>query len=338
MSSRTTSDSSRLVIGTVRTGLLRHSSAVSQDLAVRLLRLIPSEHVARAERPLPYAVSPELLTGIDCALPSRNGSRVRGVGTLASRATITGGRVLQSSAYATVVPSESSYRLPWSHYLARPGVIEAIGKCNFPDMADGFTAEEQRHRRIASSVIADQAMDRVQSSPLLDGKRPFAAPRITLHWAFETAASPETAASGRLGFVVVNDELRTMKLTSGDFSLEGMLAFCEDLALHDWLLSTLLTLIDRAGFGQDAWARTISRIRPAVDHILHLWAPGTRFPEEFMPLWSDLDKHLGLTQQWEISVNRIRDQLSLGTLLTMLGSLEKGMGRHEPSALRGEPF
>lgn len=338
MSSRTTSEPSRLTIGTVRTGLLRHSSAVSQDLAARLLRLVASEHVARAERPRTYAVSPELLTGVDCALPSHNGSQVRGVGTLASRATITGGRILQSSTYTTVVRAERSYRQPWAHYLARPGVVEAIGKCSLEDTAAGFTADGRGSRGIATTVIADRAMDRVQSSLLLDGKRPFAAPRTTLHWSFETASFSGKAGSGRLKFVIVNDELRTLRLVSDETPLEVALAFCEDVALHDWLLSTLLTLIDRAGFGQGGWDRAISRIRPAVDHLLHLWMPGARFPEEFAPLWSSLDKHLGFTRQWEISVNRIRDQLSLGTLLTMLSSLEKGIEGHEPAAPRRTEF
>ena len=338
MSSRTPSESPRLTIGTVRTGLLRHSSAVSQELATRLLRLVPSEHVARSERPRPYAVSPELLTGVDCPLPSRNGSRVRGVGTLASRATITGGRVLQSCAYTTIRRAERSYRLPWSHYLARPGVVEAIGKANFPDMADGFTADDRGFRGIETTVIADRSMDLVQSSRMLDGKRPFAAPRTTLHWAFETAPSGREAESGRRAFVIVNDELRTLRLAANAAPLETVLDFCEDLALHDWLLSTLLTLIDRAGFGQDDWTRTTDRIRPTVDHLLHLWWPGARIPEGFMPFWDSLDKRLGFRKQWEMSVNRIRDQLALGTLLTMLSSLESGTRKHESPLSRPAPL
>ncbi|MEO3782787.1 SCO2521 family protein [Actinocorallia sp. B10E7] len=338
MSSRTHSEPPRLTVGTVRTGLLRHSSAVSRELAIRLLRLVPSEHVAWSARPRAYAVSPELLTGVDCPLPSRNGSRVRGVGTLASRATITGGRILQSSAHTTVVRAERSYRQPWSHYLARPGVVEAIGKPNFQDIADGFTADDRGFRGIETTIIADRAMDLVQASRLLDGKRPFAAPRTTLHWAFETPPSEGAAESGRLTFVIVNDELRTLRLAANTASLGTVLDFCEDLALHDWLLSTLLTLIDRAGFGQDDWTRVTNRIRPTVDHLLHLWWPGARVPEEFMPFWDSLDKRLGFKQQWEMSVNRIRDQLALGTLLTMLGSLENGTEKHESPLPRSAPF
>jgi len=338
MPSRTNSESPRLTVGTVRTGLLRHSSAVSQELATRLLRLVPSEHVARSERPRAYAVSPELLTGVDCLLPSRNGSRVRGVGTLASRATITGGRVLQASAHTTVVRAERSYRQPWSHYLARPGVVEAIGRLNVKDVADGFTTDDRGFRGIETTIIADRAMDLVQASPLLDGKRPFAALRTTLHWAFETPAPEGPAESGRLAFVIVNDELRTLRLTATAAPLETVLDFCEDLALHDWLLSTLLTLIDRAGFGQDDWTRVTSRVRPTVDHLLHLWWPGARVPEGFMPFWDSLDKSLGFRQQWEMSVNRIRDQLALGTLLTMLSSLESGTEKHESPLTRSTAF
>jgi len=328
MSSRTTSETTRLTIGTVRTGLLRHSSAVSQDRAVQLLGLVPGEHVARSGRPLSYAVSPELLTGIDCALPSSTRSRVRGIGTVASRAVITGGRVVQASAYTTLVRAGHSQRRPWSYYLARPGVVEAIRKINFNDAADGFTAVEDEFRGIRTTILADQVMGLVQESSLLDGKRPFAAQRTTLHWTLESIESRDERKSGHLRFVIVNDVLRTLRIAATPESLGSVVDFCEELALHDWLLGTLLALIDRAGFGQGDWRRTSGGIRPAIDHLLHLWMPGARVSPELLPLRDGLDRRLGLTQQWKASTDRIRDQLSLGVLMNLLDP----PGRQKPEA------
>jgi hypothetical protein len=38
-----------------------------------------------------------------------------------------------------------------------------------------------------------------------------------------------------------------------------------------------------------------------------------------MPLWTDLDQKVRFQQQWQNSIDRIRDQLALHTL-TLLGS------------------
>ena len=75
-------------------------------------------------------LSPDLLTGVDCRLPSNSGRQVRGAGTVVSRAIITGRRILQGSAYTKITSGRENRRLPWSHYLSQPGQIEAVGKAD----------------------------------------------------------------------------------------------------------------------------------------------------------------------------------------------------------------
>ena len=88
----------RLVaMGEVNTGLLRHSTAVSETVASTLVDLVPGIRVRGSKRPIAYVQSPDLLTGIDCPLPVSSGAKVRAVGTAVSRAAITGGHVLQGS-------------------------------------------------------------------------------------------------------------------------------------------------------------------------------------------------------------------------------------------------
>ena len=59
---------------------------------------------------------------------------------------------------------------------------------------------------------------------------------------------------------------------------------------------------------------TISRLRPVIDHLLHLWMPGAQVDRGLMSIWADLERKPGFTRQWEASVNRVRDQVSLHTL------------------------
>src|SRR4051812_47627384 len=99
MAGGTTADQAVLVaLGVVHTGLLQHSTALSAAACQRILALLPGERVHTFERPISYAVSPELLTGVDCQLAGAAGAAPRAVGSVATRAAITGGHVLQGSA------------------------------------------------------------------------------------------------------------------------------------------------------------------------------------------------------------------------------------------------
>ncbi|WP_460363047.1 SCO2521 family protein [Actinocorallia lasiicapitis] len=295
----------------MRTGFARHSRQLSRELASALLDLVPGEQVRHANRPRPYAVSPEPLTGVDCSIPSKNGRRVRGVGTVAARATLTGGRVLQACAYTSLVPSAKGYRLPWSHYLGHPGTVEVLGKMNADDTAAGYAEDERGFLGIQLGVIAEHTMNNVQSSPLLDGGLPVKASRGSWRWAFQC---PEPGGREIFRFKILTDGTRLLRLSIPGQNIPDMLDLIEDMALHDWLLGTVEGILERAELGNGSTSRMVDRVRPVIDHVLHHWMPGARITPELLPLWNALDRVQGLTRQWEISVNRVRDQLALGTI------------------------
>ncbi|MFD0856834.1 SCO2521 family protein [Actinomadura adrarensis] len=332
MSSRTGPETGgtdrELTFGAVRTGLLLHSTAVTQELAAELLGFVPGEQVRQARRPMGYAISPEILTGVDCDLPSRSGSRVRGIGTFASTATITGGRVLQGSSCARVRPAGQDYRMPWSHYLARPGAVEAVGRLNTDDVADGFASGRSRTNGPLVAQIADHVMSKVQSSPLLDGRRPFSCPRTTLRWTLETPPpGPDTI--DRIHFAETDSETRTLRLVLHGGRLPLIRTFVENLALHDWLLTVLRTLVEKAAPGTGGTDKVVARLRPAIDHILHLWMPEARIDQTLRPFWQDLESHSGLTAQWKLLENRIRDQVALA-ILSRQGTTPSTAEHHDP--------
>ncbi|MBW8487683.1 SCO2521 family protein [Actinomadura parmotrematis] len=322
MSSPTTSEGA-LAIGEIRTGFVRHSTEVSLEEASAVLRLVPGEQVRHAGRPRAYAVSPAPLTGVDCAVPSARGRRVQGVGTVTSRATITGGRVLQVCSSATLVRSRAGYRLPWSHYLGRPGVVECLGRVDLRDAAAGFAEAEGGTRGIALGSIAEQVMDRVQGSPLLDGRLPLRAPRGSWRWAVEDGEP-------LFRFTVLRDGTRLVRLAVPGHGAADLLDLVEDLALHDWLLGTVETILGRAGLGSAPPDRTLRHVGPLVGHVLHHWMPAARIRPELVPLWDAVDRVHGLTRQWDALVARVRDQLALDTVAMLAGAAARRDGAAGP--------
>ncbi|GAA3213830.1 SCO2521 family protein [Actinocorallia longicatena] len=319
MSSRTASEGD-LAVGEVRTGFLSHSRALSLEAALILLELVPGEQVRSASRPRAYAVSPEPLTGIDCVLPSLNGRRTRAVGTVASRVTLTGGRILQACSYAEIVRAGSGNRQAWSHYLSHPGVVETLGKLNAEDAAAGFAESERGSRGIEVGIIAEQQMNGVQNSPMLDGVLPVRARRGSWRWAFQR---PEKGGGELFRFKILGDGTRLLRLALPDHGLDDVIDLVEDLALHDWLLSTVEEILERAQLGSGPPAKMLPLVRPVIDHVLHHWMPAARVKPELMPLWATLDRAQGFTRQWDLSVHRVRDQLALNTV-TMLSAASDG--------------
>lgn len=305
-----------LTLGEVHTGVIQHSGAVTGELADELLALVGGIAVRRGERPIAYAVSPDVLTGVDCPLPGRGG-RTRVVGTVASRVMITAGRVLQGSAFVRVEPATSGRRLPWVHYLARPGVAEAIGRLA-PDQVSVDAADKDS---LDLGAIATRTMDSVQGSTRLDRGARLKAPRTVLRWIARTG--PGDAG---LTFTVSDDLTRVVELRADGFCAPDVARFCEDLALHDWLLTTVVSLVELARVGVVPQARVVARLRPAIDHLLHVWMPAARVDPDLAEFWTFLDRYPGLTRQWQATVDRIRDQLALATINIPDGPSADGWG------------
>ncbi|MBD0425130.1 hypothetical protein H0H10_39185 [Streptomyces sp. TRM S81-3] len=317
--------------GEIRTCLLPARQALDVRAAAQLLGLRADERVLLSERPNLYARSPDTLTGIDCPLPSANGAHVRAVGTVAARAALTEGRILQTSAYFRLPASGPDQRQPWGHYLVRPGLLEPFGKLPHEAVAQGVL-DGGRHGELDVGLIAGGLLTRLLRHPLLDQRPPLRSRPTRLRWVALPAEGDQGPSIER--FTLAEDELRTVRLRVPEGTPPADVAgLCDDLALHDWLLTTLVRLLDgirlgsgpppaRVGPPADDRPAVVAALRPAVDHLLHLWMPRARVAKELAPLWEALEERPGFTRQWQALVQRIRDQLTLHAIPSLYREVE----------------
>ncbi|MEV5544751.1 SCO2521 family protein [Streptomyces sp. NPDC052309] len=317
--------------GEIRTCLLPARQALDVRAAAQLLGLRADERVLLSERPNLYARSPDTLTGVDCPLPSANGAHVRAVGTVAARAALTEGRILQTSAYFRLPASGPDQRQPWGHYLVRPGLLEPFGKLPHEAVAQGVL-DGGRHGELDVGLIAGGLLTRLLRHPLLDQRPPLRSRPTRLRWVALPAEGDQGPSIER--FTLAEDELRTVRLRVPEGTPPADVAgLCDDLALHDWLLTTLVRLLDgirlgsgpppaRVGPSADDRPAVVAALRPAVDHLLHLWMPRARVAKELAPLWEALEERPGFTRQWQALVQRIRDQLTLHAIPSLYREVE----------------
>ncbi|WAX80161.1 SCO2521 family protein [Streptomyces sp. KMM 9044] len=332
-----------LACGEVRTSLLPALQALDSRAAALFLGLRADERVLLSERPNRYGRSPDTLTGVDCPLPSANGARVRAVGTVAARAVLTEGRLLQASAYFEVPAGGPDHRRPWGQYLVRPGVVEPFGKLPHEAVAEGVLSGG-RHGDLDIGLIADGLHTRLLRHPLLDHRPPLRSRPTRLRW----VALPADPGAGHSieRFTLAEDELRTVRLRVPEGTPSDRIAgLCDDLALHDWLLTTVVRIFDgirlEAGAGaagapparrrQRPGAEAggehpavVRALRPAVDHLLHLWMPRARVAQDLAPLWDALEERPGFSRQWQTLVQRIRDQLTLHAIPSLHREGDRG--------------
>uniref|UniRef100_A0AAU1ZVF3 SCO2521 family protein n=1 Tax=Streptomyces sp. NBC_00093 TaxID=2975649 RepID=A0AAU1ZVF3_9ACTN len=308
-----------LACGEVRTTLLANSRSLAVGEARELLRLGAADGVRHSTRPNLYVVSPDVLTGVDCLLPTATGARVRAVGTVGARAALTEGRVLQSSARFCVSAAGDDQRRSWGRYLAEPGVLRPVGRLPEPSsVAEGFLEDREQSGRPALGAVAERLLAQVLRHPLLDHRPPVKSRRTHLRWAALRATGATRPSIER--FTLAEDGLRTVKLwlpEGTDWAAAE--TFCADLALHDWLLTTLARLVERGGFGSTDGHEAVRALRPAVG-LLHLWMPMARTENSTTALWETLEREPGFTRQWQTLAQRIRDRLALRAILGGPGS------------------
>jgi hypothetical protein len=298
-----------LTIGEVHTGLLLTSTAVPTDTAVELLAIVPGGSVRTRQRPIRYAWSSEALTGVDCAAPLAEHREVRIVGTPATRVCLTDGRIIQAGTHATFHQDSTGRRRPWSHYLAQPGVLEILGKVSEDSLATGFLGGPSTANDLDLGAVNVRALSSIQRSEHLDHTPPFHSRRTRLRWSAETSDGDQGIA-----FTLGADGLRTVRLRAPEPDPRALADFCADLALHDWLLSTLLDLVDRAVARSRPAAELIDMLRPGIDHLVHAWMPAAHVSRTLDRIWQELDLRSGFSLQWQKTVERIRDQLSVGLI------------------------
>ena len=317
-----------VAVGEIRTGLLRHSGSLPKAAVAELIDLVPGEPVRQSERPIAHALSADVANGVDCLIPAGSGARVRAVGTVLTHAAVVGGRVLQTSSYTRIDPAGAQRRLAWSHYTARPGLLETLNRADPRDVCSGYLAQEdQAADCLDLGSISERLARRMQSSPLLDGRQPLRFQWTRLRWTALYGAEPGTADRAPAAqFTLESDTVRSLSLLiprpatrapmwqGPDSPLDAILELCRDLALHDWVLTTVTRRIERTDLGAGDRARAVEELRPAIDHLLHLWMPGARVADELAAIWDGFERRPGFTRQWEAAVARVRDQLALHTL------------------------
>lgn len=328
-----------LTLGEVHTGLLQHSVPLSADQVASVLRPLTGDQIQRFERPLTRGVTADRPVGVDCRLPSvpRNNPKSKThphvVGTVMWRSTVVGGHLVQGSAYADVVDSAEGRRLPWSHYTASPGRLELLSKADHEDIARGFLRGPTQPDHLDTAAIAAHALDRVQRSHVLDRSPALRTRRTRLRWAvIGTGPIPQRTTAV---FRVVSEDLRTVEVHVADEFMPAVLGLCEDLALHDWLLTTVSRLLDTTLTSHLGHVEKTELLRPAVDYFLHLWMPGTRTDESVTSVWEALERRPGFTRQWDTSVARIRDQISLSAIELL--RLAQTAAPSQPTTMRNRP-
>jgi hypothetical protein len=306
-----------LALGEVQTAALRHSGGMPPKFAEEALALLPGQRVRVSERPISHAISPETFTGVDCQIPASSGARVRGVGTLTGRACLTGGRVLQGSSVARIEPVGGGHRRPWSHYLARLGVVETLGGTDLPGTVAAHLAADRSVSTMGMGAFCVRLIAEVQGSSVLDQKPPMRTQRTVLRWAAVVDEKEVGKDEVKVHFRVRDDRLRTVRLVFGSApaDVDSVVTLCEDLALHDWLLTALLSVIEQSQIGSEPPGQSVVRLRPAVDHLLHLWMPTVRLGDVAHAVWAELESRAGLSRQWEASVQRVRDQMAMAAAL-----------------------
>jgi hypothetical protein len=304
-----------LLLGEVRTCLLRASRPLPTAVAAQALALIPGQRVRTTNRPLARSVSPPLLTGVDCRLATAQNARTRGVGTVSTTANITAGLVLQASAQTRVERAAGPSRLGWAHYAAQPGVIEILHATPMEAIASGFLATPSPGPTLDLGSVSERLIGTIQRDERLDHVTAVRSRTTRVRW---VAVPSDTAEAPRARVRLDDGVVRTIELTMPADELDSAASFCEDFALHDWLLTTLAQVIEQAERLRAAGHDPIDVVRTAVERLVHLWMPGARLEASFAPVWRGLERNPGFSRQWRSQVDRIRDQIALQTLQALV--------------------
>lgn len=298
-----------VVLGEVTTALLDQNMPLSREQTETALRLVPGRPVAVREHPRRRAVSPEIVVGVDCALASSASGLVRGIGSVTARAVLTGGHVVQGSARTTVRGGEASKRHGWGYYTAQPGVIEVVDAARPEDLADGFlAAESPASRSLNLGAVSAHVLDRVGGDPTNSRAR-LKTRRTSLRWALRLIGG---VASMDVDFRPGPDGAWWIKASANPEEIAAVAEFCEDVALHLWLLRALDTVCERSVRNPDA----MRELTPALNYLGHLWLPEAHVKPGFRRLWQQLEDTAGVEREWTVLLDRVRDRINAPDLTT----------------------
>ncbi|WP_406232475.1 SCO2521 family protein [Nocardia sp. NBC_01009] len=306
-----------IVLGEVRTCLVPASGALSRVEVRNLLALKPGRPVRSWERPIPMAISPTMLVGVDCLLATGTGAKAEARGTVATDAVVVGGRVLQSSVRTAVVRAARPQREKWEHYLRRGGVTEVINKIRSDigiDLVHGFLHRPMGPDTLDLGSISERLLARVRLDRGLDQRSPLLTGSTRLQWTARLGAVEVPHVEFRLE----DEEVRTVQITVRDIEdLAVAQQFCADLAMHDWLLTAVVNAVEEADRYDTASPDSARVLAAVLEHLAHLWMPGAHTPPPFLGLWQQLELRPGFTRDWDSRVGQLRNRLSVATLAAL---------------------
>jgi hypothetical protein len=188
-------------------------------------------------------------------------------------------------------------------------VLELLGKASDESLATGFLCGPTTATALDLGAVNVRRLATIQRNERLDRNPPFRSRPTRLRWSAETSDSEREIA-----FTLEADGLRTVRLRAPESNPRALADFFADLALHDWLLTTLLNIVDRAVARSRPPAEMISLLRPGIDLLVHAWMPAAHVSKPLDGIWQELDLRSGFSLQWQKTVERIRDQLSVGLI------------------------
>jgi hypothetical protein len=199
--------------------------------------------------------------------------------------------------------------------MARPGVIEVIVHVAdsvdlAADLAVGYLADVSPDVTLDLGAVSEHLIRKVQMRPQLDHITSLRARSTRVRWAARLGDSDTPAVRVH----VVDNVVRTLELTVSESQLGLAARFCEDFALHDWLLTALGQVIEQASRAKAVDSEPIDILRPAIERLTHLWMPGAQVDPAMRTLWETLQQRPGFNLQWNSQLTRIRDQIALQTL------------------------
>lgn len=307
-----------IVLGEIRTSLVPDSTALTRGAVEELLALVPGRRVLWRERPSTLATSPTTAVGVDCQLATPSRTAVRAIGTVAVHGIVVGGRVLQSSARTTVIRAATDRRQTWSHYLTRVGVTEVITRVTAEtgaELAAGFLAPgEPATDTLDLASISQRLLRQIRMDLRLDQHAPMQTETTRLRWAARIA----DVEVPKVVFRLEDEGVRTVLVTvRTEEELVAAQRFCEDLALHDWLLTVAGAVVDESDLYPPASVESAEILAPLLAHLVHLWMPAAHSPVLLRPLWRQLQVNPGFTSDWLARVGLLRDRMAVATLAAM---------------------
>ena len=199
--------------------------------------------------------------------------RGRGIGTVLCHAVVTNGRILQGSAHVALAEATSKERREWRHYLRRQGVVEVLGSPKPHNIIDGYLADVSPARGLDLTSISDRIIDDVQQSDTLNHTTALRASTAVVRWAATLAPNAKPTVG-----IAKSDlpNFHVIRLSGAPDDLPMLIRFCEEFALHEWLLTTVQdVIVPRAETDIARDQDPLDSLLFALNELVPLWMPPT---------------------------------------------------------------